>query len=86
MPSPANSPAILHLSDFIDSVGPDPSRSDQGLALQVEISLNLPLQADVYSDDVDVTEIPTTVHFFTSPGNPPYHSATILPSTAQLSV
>ena len=26
MPSHANSPAILHLRDFMDSVGPDPSR------------------------------------------------------------
>jgi hypothetical protein len=69
MPSHVNSPAILHLRDFINSVGPDPSRPGQGLALQIEASLHLPFQTDLYSDDVELTELPTTIHFFASPGN-----------------
>lgn len=70
MPSQANSPAILHLRDFIDSVGPDLSRPGQGLALQIEASLHLPFHADLYSDDVELAELPTTIHFFASPSNP----------------
>lgn len=69
MPSQIYSPAILHLRDFINSVGPDPSRPGQGLALQIEASLHLPFQTDLYSDDVDLTGLPTTVHFFASLGN-----------------
>lgn len=69
MPSQVNSPAILHLRDFINSVGPDPSRPGQGLALQIEASLHLPFQTDLYSDDVELAELPTTIHFFASPGN-----------------
>ena len=69
MPSQVNSPAILHLRDFINSVGPDPSRPDQGLALQIEASLHLPFQTDLYSDDVELNELPTTIHYFASPGN-----------------
>jgi hypothetical protein len=44
MPSQMNSPAILHLRDFIDSVGPDPSRPEQELALRIQASLHLPFQ------------------------------------------
>lgn len=69
MPSQANSPAILHLRDFINSVGPDPSRPQQGLALQIEASLHLPFQTDLYSDDVELTELRTTILFFASPVN-----------------
>lgn len=69
MPSQVYSPAILHLRDFINKVGPDPSRPGQGLALQIEASLHLPFQTDLYSDDVELTGLPTTVHFFASPGN-----------------
>jgi hypothetical protein len=61
MPSQVNLPAILHLRDFINSVGPDPSRPDQGLALQIEASLHLPFQSDLYSDDVELTALPTTI-------------------------
>ncbi|CAI7619518.1 unnamed protein product [Penicillium pancosmium] len=70
MPSQANLPAILHLRDFLNSVGPDPFRPDQGLALQIETSLHLPFQTDLYSDDVELSDLLTTIHFFASPGNP----------------
>jgi hypothetical protein len=55
------------MRDLIDCVKPDPSRPNQVLALQIETSLNLPFQTDMYSDDVSVTELPTTIHFFASP-------------------
>jgi hypothetical protein len=70
MPSQVNSPAILHLRDFIDSVGPDPSRPEQGLALKIEASLHLPFQTNLYLDDIELNELLTTIHFFASPGNP----------------
>jgi hypothetical protein len=70
MPSQVNSPAILHLRDFIDTVGPDPSRPDQGLALQIRAALHLPFQTNLYSDDVELNELPTTIQFFASPSNP----------------
>lgn len=64
---------FLHLRDFINSVGPDPSRPGQGLALQIEAALHLPFQTDLYSDDVELSELPTTIHFFASPGNSQSH-------------
>jgi hypothetical protein len=70
MLSHANFPAILHLRDFINSVGPDPSWPNQGLALQIEASLYLPFQTDLYSDDVELAELLTIIYFFASPGNP----------------
>lgn len=70
MPSQINSPAILHLREFIDSVGPDPSRPEQGLALQIEAPLHLPFQTNLYSDNVKLNKLPTTILYFVSPDNP----------------
>jgi hypothetical protein len=47
---PSN-PAYLHLRDFIEEVGPDPTRPNKGQALQLLVSLHIP-EKDIQSDDV----------------------------------
>jgi hypothetical protein len=42
-----NSPAILHIRDFIEHVEPDPTRPGKALAMQLQSSLNIPIQKDV---------------------------------------
>jgi hypothetical protein len=65
----ADSPAIIHLRDFIEEISNDPSRPDQGPALQIQITLNIPsVQPEEQSDDVDCSPIQTLIRFFTPAG------------------
>lgn len=63
MPAMQTGPAVLYIRDFVEQCEPDPTRPGKGLALQLHISLNIP-EKDVLSDDVDISEIPTIVRFF----------------------
>lgn len=61
-------PAILHVRDFIDQVGPDPTRVQQPAALQIQSTLNIPYEQDMQPDDVQFDPIPLRVYFYATPG------------------
>jgi hypothetical protein len=63
------SPAILHIRDFIDNVGPDQLRPGKAQAMQIQCSLNIPIQLDARSDDVQSREISTIIRFFCESGH-----------------
>jgi hypothetical protein len=72
--SSSNNPAIIHLRDFVEAVGPDPTRLDQQAAIQLQIALNIPpVQPDEQSDDLDICSIPTLVRVYTLPGQSPLY-------------
>jgi hypothetical protein len=61
--------AIIHLRDFIEKVGPDPTCPDQTHILQIQASLNIPsVKPEEQSDDINVCPIPALIRFFTPAG------------------
>jgi hypothetical protein len=64
MASTKTSPTILHMRDFVEHVGPDPTRPGKSLAMQLQSPLNIPFQLDAQSIDVQGQEIPTLIRFF----------------------
>ena len=59
-------PAIIHLRDFVETVGPDPTRPDQQAAIQLQTVLNIPsLQPDEQSNDMEICPVPALVRIFT---------------------
>jgi hypothetical protein len=62
-------PAIIHLRDFVETVGSDPTRPDQQAAIQLQTVLNIPsLQPDEQSNDMEICPVPALIRIFTLPG------------------
>ena len=58
--------AIIHLRDFIEEVGPAPTRPDKTPTFQIQTTLNVPsIKPEEQSDDFDICPIPALVRFFT---------------------
>ena len=65
MASDSTSPAILHMRDFINDVGPDPARPTQDRYFQILCSLTIPACHEANSDDVETDVfISTQVRFY----------------------
>jgi hypothetical protein len=65
MSSDSTSPAILHIRDFVDDLGPDPARPTQDRYFQILCSLTIPACYEANSDDVETDVfIPTQVRFY----------------------
>ena len=57
--------AIIHLRDFINEVGADPSKPDQSTGMQIKASLNIPAPSILeISDDLEPRSIPASIRFF----------------------
>jgi hypothetical protein len=69
MPSNTTYPAVLHIRDFIDHAEPDPTRPGNNLAIQLQVSLNVPYK-DICSDDVEQDDILTLIRFFNERNQP----------------
>ena len=56
----------VHIRDFVDEMGPDTTRPTQASALQLELTLHVPYDLDVHSEDVEAK--PCLVRLFCEPG------------------
>ena len=54
---------LFSLEGLHEQRGARPVSKGQGFALQIEPSLYLPFQPDLYSDNIELSELGTTIHF-----------------------
>jgi len=60
--------AVIHIRDFINEVGADPSKPDQTTGMQIKASLNIPAPPTLeISDGLEPRSIPASIRFFCPP-------------------
>jgi hypothetical protein len=77
MASNKTSPTILHIRDFVDHIGPDLTWPGKALAIQLQSPLNIPIQLDTQSDNIQPQEITTVIYIFYKTGNSHLYKANI---------
>jgi hypothetical protein len=59
----------IHIRDFINEVGRDPTRPEYDSALQLHSNVHVPsVQGEELSDNFDTRNIPTLIRFFAPAG------------------